>query len=241
MDPERLLGQQLGPYYIEAILGRGGMAVVYRARRDSDTPVALKVLFPPPAAGAEIRARFGREARTAARLRHPAIVRVLDTGQADGLAGMAMALIEGESLADRLAQANAPPFDELAAADIAWQKRYRSDFKPARRCPRPWPNSATRPAPSSSWRRLNANTHPLTCSYPNRCSACRFVQFTDARSLSCRHASQDRYCHCLAPSVTDGYLHLHAGYCSSDPTANGHAGPADPNPHLPPALGPRPG
>jgi serine/threonine protein kinase len=58
MDPERLLGRQLGPYHIQAILGRGGMAVVYLARRDEADPVALKVLFPPPAAAAEVRTRF---------------------------------------------------------------------------------------------------------------------------------------------------------------------------------------
>jgi serine/threonine-protein kinase len=53
------------------------------------------------------------------RLRHPAIVRVVEAGQADGRAFMAMALIEGESLADRLARIG--PLDETMAADIAWQ------------------------------------------------------------------------------------------------------------------------
>jgi serine/threonine-protein kinase len=116
---EELLGQTIGPYQIEAILGSGGMAVVYRARHTQDDVVALKVLFPPPGAGAEIIARFEREARTSMRLRHPAIVRVVEAGQADGRAFMAMALIEGESLADRLARVG--PLDETMAADIAWQ------------------------------------------------------------------------------------------------------------------------
>lgn len=114
-----MLGQQLGPYQIEAILGSGGMAVVYRAKNGAGQPVALKVLFPPPGAGPEILARFEREARTAARLRHPGIVRVLDTGQSGGYAFMVMSLVEGPTLAERLAQVGA--LAETGAADIAWQ------------------------------------------------------------------------------------------------------------------------
>jgi serine/threonine-protein kinase len=119
MLAEELLGQVIGPYQIEAILGSGGMAVVYRARDGQGQVVALKVLFPPPGAGAEILTRFEREARTVTRLRHPAIVRVVEAGQAEGRAFMAMALIEGESLADRLARIG--PLDQAIAADIAWQ------------------------------------------------------------------------------------------------------------------------
>jgi serine/threonine-protein kinase len=120
MNPEKLLGQQLGPYQIEALLGSGGMAVVYRARRtDNGRTVALKVLSPALGIGAEIRARFEREARTAARLRHPGIVRVLETGQVDEYAYMAMVYVEGQTLANRLT--GGPPLDEATAADIAWQ------------------------------------------------------------------------------------------------------------------------
>lgn len=116
---EKLLGQQLGPYRLESILGSGGMAVVYRARHEQGHEVALKVLVPAPRAGNDIWARFEREARTAARLDHPAIVRVLDVGRADGYAYLAMPLIEGQSLAERLAVSGV--LDEAAAADIAWQ------------------------------------------------------------------------------------------------------------------------
>jgi serine/threonine-protein kinase len=119
MTGEQLLGQQLGPYRIESILGKGGMAVVYRAQNVAGEWVALKVLFPPPGAGPEVLARFEREARTAARLRHSGIVHVLEAGQEWGYAFMAMALIEGPTLADRLAQVGA--LDETSAADIAWQ------------------------------------------------------------------------------------------------------------------------
>lgn len=95
------------------------MAVVYRACNPQGEPVALKILFPPPDVGAEILARFEREARTAARLNHPAIVRVIDVGQADGRAFMVMPLIKGQTLAIRLAQVG--KFDEATAADVAWQ------------------------------------------------------------------------------------------------------------------------
>lgn len=126
MIAEELLGQTLGPYQIETILGSGGMAVVYRARHTQGDVVALKVLFPPPGAGREVLARFEREARTAARLRHPAIARVFEAGQAKGRAFMAMALIDGQTLAERLAQAG--PLDEATAADIAWQMADALDY-----------------------------------------------------------------------------------------------------------------
>ena len=95
------------------------MAVVYRARNAQGQVVALKVLFPPPGAGPESLARFEREARTAARLNHPGIVRVLDVGQAAGHAFMAMPLVEGQPLAQRLAHSGV--LAEATAADIAWQ------------------------------------------------------------------------------------------------------------------------
>lgn len=119
MIAEDLLGRTLGQYRIESVLGQGGMAVVYRASNAQGEVAALKVLFPPPGAGAELLARFEREARTAARLRHPAIVRVVEAGQAEGRAFMAMMLVEGQSLADRLAYTGS--LDEVNAADLAWQ------------------------------------------------------------------------------------------------------------------------
>jgi serine/threonine protein kinase len=119
MTPEKLLGQQLGPYQIEEILGSGGMAVVYRARGVESQEVALKVLFPPPGAESELRLRFQREARTAARLRHPGIVPVLEAGQAEGCAYLAMPFVEGQTLAAHLTQQLPQGLDEATAADIA--------------------------------------------------------------------------------------------------------------------------
>jgi serine/threonine protein kinase len=101
--PSRVLPSSLIAlrYSIQDILGRGGMATVYRARHlGLDRDVALKVL-PPPPAGTSARdlARFEREARTAARLDHPGCVRVVDFGAcADGTRYLAMELVDGPTL-----------------------------------------------------------------------------------------------------------------------------------------------
>ena len=113
------MGQKLGPYQIESIIGQGGVSVVYRARRPDDSLVALKILFTPPASEAIIKERFEREARVASRLRHPGIVHVLDYGALDGHTYMAMNLIEGRSLSDYLIEVSR--LDEAKAASIGWQ------------------------------------------------------------------------------------------------------------------------
>jgi serine/threonine-protein kinase len=82
--------------------GRGGMATVFRARdRKHDRLVAIKVLHPElaEAVGAE---RFLREVRITARLNHPHILPLLDSGSADGLLYYVMPFVEGESLRHRL-------------------------------------------------------------------------------------------------------------------------------------------
>jgi predicted ATPase len=94
------LPERLGRYRIVARLGAGGMGVVYRAhdselRRD----VAVKA---PSLRGPEARARFLREARSAAAVRHPNVCPVYDVGEDDGRPYVVMALVEGESLAERL-------------------------------------------------------------------------------------------------------------------------------------------
>ena len=89
-------------YSFERELGRGGMATVYLATDlRHDRPVALKVLHPQLAAslGPE---RFLREIKLAARLQHPHILTVLDSGDAAGRLWFTMPFIEGESLRDRL-------------------------------------------------------------------------------------------------------------------------------------------
>jgi serine/threonine protein kinase len=99
-------------FEIEAEIGRGATGVVYRARdRTLERLVALKVLPPDLAYREEVRRRFLLEARTAARLVHPHVVPVFAVGERDGLVWLAMAYIEGESLASRLARER-PTFAE---------------------------------------------------------------------------------------------------------------------------------
>src|SRR5262245_5882618 len=99
-------------YLVSRELGAGGMAVVYLAE---DTrhgrPVAVKVLRTELAqsVGPE---RFLREIRIAARLRHPHIVPLYDSGEADGLLYYVMPYVEGESLRDRLRRERQLPVEE---------------------------------------------------------------------------------------------------------------------------------
>jgi formylglycine-generating enzyme required for sulfatase activity len=91
---------RLGPYRILDEVGRGGMGVVYRARRDDlEAEFALKVILPGDAGDPESAARFRREAKAAARLgAHPGIVGVHDFGESEGRLWFAMDLIEGHGL-----------------------------------------------------------------------------------------------------------------------------------------------
>jgi len=91
-----------GDYVVERELGRGGMATVYLARElRHRRPVALKVLR--ESVGAELGAeRFLREIDTAARLQHPHILPVFDSGQAAGRLWFTMPYVEGETLRQRL-------------------------------------------------------------------------------------------------------------------------------------------
>ena len=88
---------------MEGEIGRGGMAIVYRAR---DTRlrrrVAIKLLPPDLAFRADIRTRFLREAEMAARLSHPNIVPIYTVDERDGLVFFVMALVDGESVGDRV-------------------------------------------------------------------------------------------------------------------------------------------
>ena len=107
---ERCTAAVAGIYEIEEQIGRGGMAVVYRARDERlRRKVALKVLPPDLAFRQEVRTRFLREAEMSARLAHPHIVPIYTVDEADGLVYFAMGLVEGESLAARLAREPRPP------------------------------------------------------------------------------------------------------------------------------------
>jgi CheY-like chemotaxis protein len=95
---------RLGRYELTGELGRGGMGVVYRARRGDEPAapeVALKVL-PPLRATAEDVLRFRRELDVLAALAHPGIARLIESGQDDGRTWFAMELVAGRSLASLL-------------------------------------------------------------------------------------------------------------------------------------------
>jgi eukaryotic-like serine/threonine-protein kinase len=108
---ERNLGEQ---YRIDRELGRGGFATVFLAHDlRHDRPVALKVLHSEIAAslGAE---RFKQEIRIAARLQHPHILGVHDSGETEGQLWFSMPFVEGESLRDRLNRERQLPLEEAA-------------------------------------------------------------------------------------------------------------------------------
>ncbi len=99
-------------YAIERRLGRGGMATVYLARDlRHDRPVALKVLHPELASSLGPD-RFLREIKLAARLEHPHILSVHDSGDAGGLLWFTMPFVDGESLRERLARERQLPLEE---------------------------------------------------------------------------------------------------------------------------------
>ncbi|AHG91672.1 protein kinase [Gemmatirosa kalamazoonensis] len=101
-----------GRYDVERELGRGGMATVFLAREPRhDREVAIKVLHPELAAtlGGD---RFEREIRLAAKLQHPHILGLYDSGVAEGLLYYVMPFVRGESLRDRLAREGQLPVDE---------------------------------------------------------------------------------------------------------------------------------
>jgi serine/threonine protein kinase len=89
-------GDRVGDYVIERELGRGGMGIVYHARKSDGTSVALKLMG--PALSRERLERFLREGRAAARLDHPAIVRVLEAGESELGPWIAMELVDGVPL-----------------------------------------------------------------------------------------------------------------------------------------------
>ncbi|MFO0888228.1 MAG: serine/threonine-protein kinase [Isosphaeraceae bacterium] len=127
-------------YEILGELGRGGMGVVYQARQVSlDREVALKMVLVGAHAGPDDRARFRAEAEAAAHLKHPNVVQVFEVGEYDGLPFLALELVEGGSLATRLAESplaaeQAAQLVEILAA--AMQNAHRRgvihrDLKPA--------------------------------------------------------------------------------------------------------------
>jgi serine/threonine-protein kinase len=98
-----LIGRTLGKYEITELLGRGGMATVYKGyQREIDRYVAIKVLPPHPGQDPQFVERFRLEARTVARLQHPHILPLYDYGVEDDILYLVTAYVEGGALSDRI-------------------------------------------------------------------------------------------------------------------------------------------
>jgi serine/threonine-protein kinase len=108
---------QVPGYKVEAVLGRGGMGLVYKARHlRLGRTVALKMLLAGAYAGPHERARFQREAEAVASLRHANIVQVYDVGDHEGRPYFTMEFVEGGSLAHKLAGTPQPARQAAALA-----------------------------------------------------------------------------------------------------------------------------
>ncbi len=98
-----LVGRVVAGHRIDALVGEGGMGVVYRATHlRLQRAVALKVLPPPLAADQDYRRRFEREAAIAASLEHPNVVPIYDAGHANGLLYLSMRFVDGEDFGSLL-------------------------------------------------------------------------------------------------------------------------------------------
>jgi Tol biopolymer transport system component len=115
--PALAVGTRLGVYQIIAPIGAGGMGEVYRAHDSKlGRDVAIKVLPQSFAAEPDRLVRFEREARLLAALNHPNIAQIHGLEESDGVLGLVMELVEGETLADRIARNPMPLTEALPIA-----------------------------------------------------------------------------------------------------------------------------
>ena len=134
-------GSQIAGYQLMEQIGRGGMAVVYKAMDlRLDRPVALKILAPELARDEAFRQRFIRESRAAAAVDHPCIIPVFDAGEASGVLFIAMRYVSGRDLRTLLDREGSLPagrvvsiVDQVASAlDSAHERGLvHRDVKPA--------------------------------------------------------------------------------------------------------------
>ena len=110
-------GSRLGPYEVVSLIGAGGMGEVWRARDTRlQREVALKILPELFAADADRLLRFQREAQALAALNHPHIAQIYGYEEAGGVRALAMELVEGEDLSERIARGAIPPDEALPIA-----------------------------------------------------------------------------------------------------------------------------
>ena len=140
-DPVALSpGSRVGPYELSTLIGVGGMGEVYRATDvDLKRQVAFKVLPEVVASDAERMARFQREAELLASLNHPNIATIYGLEKSEHVTALVMELVEGPTLAERIAKGPIPIDEALQiAAQIAEaleaaheQRIIHRDLKPA--------------------------------------------------------------------------------------------------------------
>ncbi len=118
--PTDLVGQTLGPYTLERLLGQGGFAWAFVGREQDGTPVAIKVLKPRYAGDTQFETRFRNESETAAKLEHPNIIRIRSVAKTGEHVYFAMDLC-ADSLGARIAREGPLAEDDILrlARDIA--------------------------------------------------------------------------------------------------------------------------
>ena len=156
-EPQAEVGRYLKHYKIEALLGQGGMGVVYKARDTKlERPVAIKLLPPELMSTADRRTRFFQEARSAAALTHPSIAQVYDIDEAEGSVFIAMEYVDGKTVGRLILDRE---LDLLGAVEIAlqvaedWPKRTRPASSTATSNPKmSWsPRTGTPSSSISGW------------------------------------------------------------------------------------------
>ena len=194
-------GDTVGPYTVEAACGQGGMARVYRAVGPDGEVVALKLVRPELAVEDMFRRRFAREVETAARIDHPHVVPVLDSGEHEGVPYMAQPFIRGGSLQEKLEREGRLDLETAVTLCLQVAKGVGAlhahglihrDLKPAnilldeRRAARSSRTSASprtcRPACSPSPGRPSGRS---TTWRPSRSAARRSTSAADVYSLGC--------------------------------------------------------
>ena len=125
MQPSPAIGTDIGRYRIEAVLGSGGMGVVYRATDARlGRKVALKVLPAGYGDDPTFRARFLRESRLAASIEHRGVIPIYEAGDADGQLYIAMRYVDGTDLAELLRREGAlDPRARAGAGRRSWPPR----------------------------------------------------------------------------------------------------------------------
>lgn len=139
-EPGSLTGRRIGPFEVQGLLGAGGMGEVYRGRDSRlGRAVAIKVLPPLFTSDPDRLARFEREARALASLSHPNVGTLYGLEVGDGVRALVLELVEGETLAARIARSPLPIREALTVAkqiaealDAAHEKGIvHRDLKPA--------------------------------------------------------------------------------------------------------------